>query len=765
MMKNVVGVVLLAVLALGCPPAKDTEAPTVSLAASATAVIDPAPLSLTATATDDQGVTRVDFYDGELKLNERSTPPYAVQLALTEAHNGTHRYTARAFDAAGNEATSDARSVVVDIDRTVPVVSLTASTTNLLVAGPVTLTANANDNKAITKVEFFEGNTLRGEDLSAPYTLEVSFVLADNGGHIYSARASDPSGNEATSLPLIVNVAIATPPGAPLVGLTFPLKTLRFSWPSVAAATSYRLFLDVDGAGSGGFVQVGADILGTSLDLPVALHRTNLAQAKYHLKACNDAGCSAASNELSAAAALIEAIGYVKASDPSDDSQFGKAVALSADGNTLAVSGKIQGPGAVYLFTRAATGTWTQQARLQASNPGFDDLFGAALALSDDGHTLAVGAYGEDSAATAFGTDPADNTATDAGSVYVFRRAGTVWTQQAWLKASNTGATDNFGVSVALSADGNFLAVGAQGESSNAVGIDGDQANDSRARAGAVYLFARAGSIWSQQTYLKASNSDLNDGFGGSVALSADGNTLAVGAPEESSAATGSGGNQSNNSAAYSGAVYVFTRNVSWSQQAYLKASNTGPSDNFGVGLALSRDGNTLVVGAPGEDSGSTGIDPVSNETAADSGAVYVFTRSGSSWAQQAWLKAHNPRNPAAFGRSVSLSSDGALLAVGSDKESSADRGVGADGADDTGYEIGAVYVFARTGTTWRQQAYAKPAHNLGTISDRLGHSVSLSADGNTLAAGAHHERSSATGIGGDQLDTSIRNAGAVLLY
>lgn len=765
MMKNVVGVVSFAVLALGCPPAKDTVAPTVSLAASATAVIDPAPLTLTATATDDQGVTRVDFYDGERKLNERSTPPYAVELALTDSNNGTHRYTARAFDAAGNEATSNERSVVVDIDRTPPVVTLTASTTNLLVAGPVTLTANANDNKSVAKVEFFEGNTLRGEDLSAPYTFEVSFVLADNGGHIYSARASDPSGNEATSLPLIVNVAIAPPPGAPNLALTFPLKTLRFGWASVPSATFYRLFLDADGAGAGGFVQVGSDILSTSLDLPVALHRMNLAQAKYHLKACNDAGCSVASNELSAATALIEAIGYVKASDPSMDSQFGTAVALSADGNTLAVSGKIQGPGAVYLFTRAATGTWSQQARLQASNPGFDDQFGYALALSDDGHTLAVGAYAEDSAATGFGTDPLDNTAPQAGAVYVFRRAGTVWTQQAWLKASNTGATDYFGLSVALSADGNSLAVGATGEDSDAVGIDGDQANNARAGAGAVYLFARVGSSWSQQAYVKASNSGVNDGFGAYVAFSADGNTLAVAAANESSAATGPGGSQSDDTASSAGAVYVFTRNVTWSQQAYLKASNTGAFDNFGLGLALSRDGNTLAVGAPGEDSGSSGINPVSSETATDSGAVYVFTRTGTSWAQQVWLKAHNPRNLAAFGLSVSLSGDGSLLAVGSPRESSADRGVGGDGADDTGYDIGAVYVFARNATTWQQQAYAKPGYNDGTRNYGLGHSVSLSADGDTLAGGARHERSSATGVGGDQLDTSISNAGAVFLY
>src|SRR5207247_1712574 len=147
--------------------------------------------------------------------------------------------------------------------------------------------------------------------------------------------------------------------------------------------------------------------------------------------------------------------------------------------------------------------------------------------------------------------------------------------------------------------------------------------------------------------YFKASNTDANDTFGDSIVLSADGTTLAVSAPSEASAATGINGDQTNNSAFGAGAVYVFTRSgSSWSQQAYLKASNTEAGDVFGWSLALSADGNTLAVGADLEDSALIGVTAGSvNEGtalngASQAGAVYVFTRSGASWTQHAYMKA-----------------------------------------------------------------------------------------------------------------------------
>ncbi len=129
--------------------------------------------------------------------------------------------------------------------------------------------------------------------------------------------------------------------------------------------------------------------------------------------------------------------------------------------------------------------------------------------------------------------------------------------QQAYIKASNTDAGDEFGIGVALSGD--TLAVGARFEDSAATGIDGDQSNNSAADAGAVYVFTRdAAGAWSQEDYVKASNTDAGDGFGFGVALTGD--TLAVGARFEASAATGIDGDQDDNTVTAAGAVYVVGR-------------------------------------------------------------------------------------------------------------------------------------------------------------------------------------------------------------
>ena len=114
--------------------------------------------------------------------------------------------------------------------------------------------------------------------------------------------------------------------------------------------------------------------------------------------------------------------------------------------------------------------------------------------------------------------------------MYIYTRSGTIWSQQAYIKASNVATSDQFGYSVSLSADGNVLAVGAIGEDSNAIGINGDETDNSASHSGAAYVFIRSGTRWSQQAYIKASDTDAGDQFGQSVSLSGDGSTLALGA-------------------------------------------------------------------------------------------------------------------------------------------------------------------------------------------------------------------------------------------
>ena len=486
-----------------------------------------------------------------------------------------------------------------------------------------------------------------------------------------------------------------SPPAAPVLTLAFrPVKVFRFGWTDVPGATEYRLLEDP--TSTSGYYPVATIAPGAgSHDLVVALYRR--VGARYILRACNAAGCADSAAASVTARLLDDAVGYVKASSTGALDYFGTSVAVSADGNTLAVGASGEsGSGAVYVFTRSGT-TWSQQAYLKASNAGAGDEFGRSVALSADGHTLAVGAPREASSATGINGNERDNSTSVSGAVYVFTRTGTAWSQQAYVKASNAGAWDAFGHAVALSADGNTLAASAPWEASSATGINGNQADDSADYSGAVYVFMRSGATWSQQAYVKASNSDAYDYFGEALALSADGHsTLAVGASFEWSSATGINGNQGDNSASCSGAVYVFTRSgTSWSQQAYVKASNTGANDYFGRSVALSADGNTLAVGAIYEDSSATGINGNQGDNSASgSGAVYVFTRSGTIWSQQAYVKASNTGAGDLFGASVALSADGNTLAVGASGEDSSATGINGNQGSNTAGQSGAVYLY-----------------------------------------------------------------------
>lgn len=271
---------------------------------------------------------------------------------------------------------------------------------------------------------------------------------------------------------------------------------------------------------------------------------------------------------------------------------------------------------------------WTQQAYIKASNTGGSDTFGTSVALSNDGSTLAVGARSEASNATGIGGNQASNTASGAGAVYAFTRSAGVWSQEAYIKASNTESNDSFGGSLALAANGNTLVVSAYQEDSAATGIGGNQADNTASGSGAVYVFVRSLAVWSQQAYIKASNTDSGDAFGGSLDLSGDGNTLIAGAYQERSGATGINGNQALNATTSAGAAYVFKRSVStWTQLAYVKASNTGMSDVFGSSVAISSDATTLASGATGEASNATGVGgDQSDNSVTNAGAVYVFT-------------------------------------------------------------------------------------------------------------------------------------------
>ena len=244
------------------------------------------------------------------------------------------------------------------------------------------------------------------------------------------------------------------------------------------------------------------------------------------------------------------------------------SITFSATDGTNAVT-------AASAFTLAFGLDWTattQQQKIQASDAATTDNFGRSVVV--DGDTVVVGAYRE------------DTTASDAGAAYIFTRSGTTWSQQQKIQASDAQASDNFGISAAISGD--IVVVGSYVEDTTATD------------AGAAYIFTRSGTTWSQQQKIQASDAQATDYFGISLAISGD--TVVVGAHGEDTGASGAG------------AAYIFTRSgTTWSQQAKIQASDAQADDSFGYSVGI--DGDTVVVGAHKEDYWGT-----------DAGAAYIFT-------------------------------------------------------------------------------------------------------------------------------------------
>ena len=410
---------------------------------------------------------------------------------------------------------------------------------------------------------------------------------------------------------------------------------------------------------------------------------------------------------------------YIKASNnDSGGDAFGNSVSISVDtlavgafrersnqtsitnGTTSSSNNSLIYPGAVYVYKRSGT-SWVQEAYIKASNSDVRDEFSK---VSISGDTLVVGVPNEDSNQTTITNGDnasSDNSNSASGAVYVYKRTGTTWVQEAYIKAANNDAADGFGYSISLLGD--TLVIGAANETSNENTItNGDNAssNNSNAQSGAVYVYKRTGTSWAQEAYIKAVNNATYAKFGTSVSISDD--TIAVGAPgERSNLATITNGTTIGNfsgDSSYSGAVYVYKRTgTSWAQEAFIKAVNKDEQDWFGSVVSIS--GDTLAVGNGREDSNQTTItngDSASSDNSnSGSGAVYVYKRSGTSWVQEAYIKATNNDASDGFGNSVSSSGD--TVVVGSGGEASNLKTItnGDNASSDNSYNYGgAVYVY-----------------------------------------------------------------------
>lgn len=445
---------------------------------------------------------------------------------------------------------------------------------------------------------------------------------------------------------------------------------------------------------------------------------------------------------------------YIKATNTDADDRFASSLALSGDllllgapqeqSLTTTVDGDQSdnsgnAVGAAYLYERSA-GTWVPAHYLKAANADNGDRFGASSAGATN--LLAIGAPGEQSRSS----DPADNSGNAVGAAYLFDpdSAGTP-VQIGYLKAGNADDLDRFGSSLAVAGD--RVLIGAPFEASNATGVNGDGSDNSLSNAGAAYLFERdASGDYLQTAYLKASNSasGTDNQFGNALALSGD--VLAIAAWQEDSGSAGINGDQTDTSATAAGAVYLFelTAAGSWAQIAYVKASNPGQNHNFGAAVAL--DGDTLAVGAPGE-----------NTAEFRSGAVYIFTRSDTGvWSQQAFIKAGSVGLNDGFGAQVALL--GNLLAVGAPGERSDATGINGSDNNENAVGSGAIYLFERDPAgTWTQVAFVKASNT--DPGDGFGSALAL--DGDTLVIGAPAEQSAATGVDGNEASNALTDAGS----
>ena len=336
---------------------------------------------------------------------------------------------------------------------------------------------------------------------------------------------------------------------------------------------------------------------------------------------------------------------------------FGYSVSISADyGLVGAPKDVVSGEeaGSAYIFRHKGTG-WLEEAELTASDGKEYDNFGRAVSISGDYAVIGMWEVVKDTGATP-------------GSVYIFRREGTSWVEEAILTASDGAPYDAFGYSVSISGD--YAALG--------------RGND-YANGGSAYIFRREGTNWVEEMKLTASNGSVDDDFGWSISISGD--FVVVGAPGD------------NDNGTNAGSAYVFTREgTNWVEQQKLTASDGVAYDGFGY--SVSNDGDYAVIGARFDPNVGPGF-----------GSAYVFRREEASWIEEAKLTASDGAAYDGFGFSVSISGDYTV--------------VGSYNDDDNGVNSGSVYLYRHEGTNWVEEAKITASDGASFF----GWSVSISGD------------------------------------
>jgi hypothetical protein len=378
------------------------------------------------------------------------------------------------------------------------------------------------------------------------------------------------------------------------------------------------------------------------------------------------------------------------------DGSFANIAILSQDSSVFTITPLAEGsatPGSSTLTFKVSDGVsfgsgtttfsltfsvdWSSNTEtvLRASDAGPGDRFGGTAVISGNNSYIAVGADGY------------DDVASNAGAIYVFNKSGSNWTQQQIVTPAELSSSDAYAArgnrSIAINPAGTYLI----GGSINEDGGPGDPID----KAGAAYIFTRSGSTWTEQAILRASDAGVDNYFGKEVGISDEGDYAIVSADYNNSQI---------------GAAYVFTRSGStWTQQAKLTPSDgfTGnPGSKLGMSLSMNSDATYACFGS-------------------NNAAAYVFTRSGSTWTQQQKITTTDANKSTYFGQFQYISADANYLFV-------------CDPYLQT--NVGAVFVFTRSGSTWTQQAKIQPTDIAANW--YFGGKVCTNSDGSYIVANAY---------------------------
>lgn len=720
--------------------------------------------------------------------------------------------------------------------------------------------------------------------------LGANVLLSACGGGSDSKNTTIASSSSSTS-----SQAFSSTPVTPAGTGTWPdvkvsadgNKMLKFQWSAVEGKTFYKLFKRANKTST--YEQVGANFTTTTVSDSISVHLTDWINNNYMVQACDSNGCEN-SRDITIDSAMLTSIIYVKASNAEASDWFGWSLAISADGNTMAVGAPAEASnavgvngdktnnesptsGAVYVFIKE-NGNWKEQAYVKASNTAQPNnssagstlpnaRFGYQVALSGDGNTLAVTALNEHSPSSGIDCYKDDYIETVSstnssgssisvqrhrnymyGAVYIFKRTNMSWSETTYVKAVINTKDLNFGSALALSGDGKTLAVATPYEStpingvirlntlssssarscynynasnsssnssltfssssssssssfsSNSSAISSQGSSTSSVSpggtgSGGIYIYREVNNTWTEEAFIKGADTTKDDRFGNSIALSADGTLLAVGAPGNATSLKGELEKaviESDEFVLTGGAVYIFKFTTpeglgTWSQQTKIKSNYNFLSQEFGFSVALSGDGSTLAVGVPGDWSKATGIeseipkagegigtdfilakDFIANQGNSNAyGSTYIYTSNGDTWIRQAYIKASNAKLSYQFGGAVTLSHNGNILAVSSLIESSRAKGINGNEADTGAFYSGAAYLFIRDNAIWKQKSYIKSPNS--ESQDRFSRALGLDASGESLIISAYKEASNAKNINGNQSNNEASASGAVYIY